>query len=259
MKAREVNSSPNPSGRSLDATASPLVSAVIPVRNEAGNVEKLSAEIVQALSGTATFEVIFVDDGSGDDTVARLAQTSRATPQVRCIRHRESCGQSAAIRTGVERAAGEIIVTLDGDGQNDPADIPNLLAHYQRAKGETMVAGVRARRNDHAIRRLSSRVANGVRRKVLRDGATDTGCGLKMMSRAAFLTLPYFDHMHRFLPALAVREGLNVVFVDVNHRPRHAGQSNYGVFDRLWTGIWDMLGVHWLTRRRKRPTVMDDT
>ncbi|MHA1523757.1 MAG: glycosyltransferase family 2 protein [Alphaproteobacteria bacterium] len=246
------------SSLSPNSASAALVSVVIPVRNEAENVALLAAEIVQALENTTPFEIIFVDDGSNDDTGARIAKISSTTAAVRCIRHQTSCGQSAAIRTGVERAGGEIIVTLDGDGQNNPADISALLSRYREMEGAAMVAGVRASRHDNAVRRLSSAVANGVRRRVLRDGASDTGCGLKVFSRTAFLALPYFDHMHRFLPALAAREGLSVVFVDVGHRARHAGQSNYGVFDRLWTGIWDMLGVHWLTRRRKRPIVMDD-
>ena len=230
---------------------SPLLSIVVPVRNEGPNVAPLVAEIRTALAGIP-HEIVYVDDGSTDDTAKRLAEAG-----VIVRRHRLSCGQSAAIVTGVRAASGAWIATLDGDGQNDPADIPALFHQAQREMGgPVLVAGHRTRRRDSAVKRLSSRAANRIRAGLLHDATPDTGCGLKVFRRDAFLELPHFDHMHRYLPALFIRAGGRVVSVPVNHRPRLRGQSNYGTLDRLWVGIFDLVGVYWLQRRWKRPEVI---
>lgn len=226
----------------------PLVSVVIPVRNEAPNIAPLVAEITAALAGIS-HEIIYVDDGSTDATSAELA----GLPAVRHLRHRHSCGQSAAIITGVKAACGVWIATLDGDGQNDPADIPRMLARAEAAGGVVMVAGHRVKRQDSWVKRRSSRLANGIRSALLDDATPDTGCGLKLFPRALFLNMPHFDHMHRFLPALALRAGAVVLSEPVNHRPRTRGISNYGTFDRLAVSIFDLMGVAWLQRRGKRP------
>jgi len=243
------------------------LSVVVPVYNEAGNVEPLAAEIVAALDpiagadrGGGGYEIIFVDDGSSDGTRERLRALRRTLPQLRVLRHRRNCGQSAALRTGVAAARGAWIVTLDGDGQNDPADLPRLLAALgapQAPENLAMVAGVRARRRDPWIRRVGSRLANRVRARLLGDDTPDTGCGLKLIRRDAYLAMPYFDHMHRFLPALAQRDGGAVVHVGVSHRPRRSGASKYGfgVANRLWAGIVDLVGVMWLQRRAVRPAL----
>lgn len=235
-----------------------VLSIVVPVRNESENVLPLVEEIYAALDGGPAFEVIYVNDGSDDDTAAKLAEAAARFAGFRSIAHEESCGQSAAIWTGVRAATGTWIVTLDGDGQNDPADIP-ALTEIALAAGEGgalhMVAGIRRRRRDTWLKRLSSRIANRVRQSLLKDGVSDTGCGLKVVRRDAFLELPFFDHMHRFLPALIIRGGGEVRCVEVNHRPRLRGTSNYGLFDRLWVGIIDLLGVAWLQRRAKRPVI----
>ncbi len=235
----------------------PLISVVVPVRNEAPNIEPLIAEIRAALAGVA-HEIVYVDDGSDDDTLAVLREAALAGG-LTVVRHLAGCGQSAAIVTGVRAARGHWIATLDGDGQNDPADIPALLA---RAEAETsagaellLIAGHRTRRQDGYIKRITSRVANGIRAALLGDATPDTGCGLKMFTRAAFLELPAFDHMHRFLPALFIRAGGKVFSVPVNHRPRLRGASKYGTLDRLWVGIFDLAGVYWLQRRWKRPVI----
>lgn len=235
---------------------SPLLSVVVPVRNEGPNILPLVQEIAVALSGVL-HEVIYVDDGSTDATAEALAQAA-AKHGVRALRHAEPCGQSAAIVTGIRAASGTWIATLDGDGQNDPADIPALLARARAGAedGATpiLVAGNRVDRRDTAAKRLSSRVANRVRAGLLGDATPDTGCGLKVFGREAFLELPQFDHMHRFLPALFLRQGGRVVSVPVGHRPRMRGRSNYGTLDRLWVGIFDLAGVAWLQRRWTRPT-----
>jgi len=233
----------------------PELAVVVPVRNECGAIVPLIEEIHATLDGRFDFEVVCVDDGSDDATPAALDAVRRKFPRLRVIRHRRRAGQSAAIATGTEAARAPIIATLDGDGQNDPADIPALLARLSEAaeRDRRMVAGHRARRRDTAVKRLSSRVANGVRRRLLGDGTPDTGCGLKVFTRAAFMAMPRFDHMHRFLPALMLRQGGEVVSVRVNHRHRAAGTTNYGVLDRLWVGIVDLLGVMWLQRRRISP------
>lgn len=234
------------------------LSVVVPVRNEADNIAPLVREIVAALSGRATFEIVYVDDGSDDATPARLAALKAEVPMLRVIRHRRACGQSRAVSTGVAAARHEWIATLDGDGQNDPADIPALLAVLAdpaQPANLALLAGWRARRNDSAVRRWSSRIANGVRSRLLRDDTPDTGCGLKLFARETFLHLPNFDHMHRFLPALVLRDGGAVVSVPVSHRARARGVSKYGVHNRLWVGIVDLFGVAWLQRRARLPLI----
>jgi dolichol-phosphate mannosyltransferase len=225
----------------------PLLSVVVPVRNEAANILPLIAEIRAALTGLA-HEIVYVDDGSTDDTPAMLRRAAADSP-LTLRRHRTGCGQSAAIITGVRAAAGVWIATLDGDGQNDPADIPALLARARSEPGLVLVAGHRTRRQDSRIKRLASRAANAIRARLLGDATPDTGCGLKIFRRDAFLDLPAFDHMHRFLPALFLRAGGRVISVPVGHRPRLRGASKYGTLDRLWVGIFDLAGVAWLQRR----------
>ena len=235
------------------------LSIVVPVRNEQDNILPLLEEIHAALGAGGDFEVIYVDDGSTDATLARLGEAMARYPRLRVLAHRSGCGQSAALVTGFRAARGEWIATLDGDGQNDPADLPRLLAARDAAAAGTaspplqLVAGYRRKRQDTWLKRVSSRVANGVRSRLLGDATPDTGCGLKLILRSAVLDLPVFDHMHRFLPALVQRNGGATVSVEVNHRPRSRGVSNYGLFDRLWVGIADLFGVMWLQRRAKRP------
>ena len=238
------------------ADAEPVLSVVVPVRNEGPNIAPLIAEIEAALAGFA-HEIVYVDDGSTDDTPRQLAALRGSVPLV-VRRHRASCGQSAAVSTGVRAARGLWIATLDGDGQNDPADIPALLARGQATAGTggpVLIAGHRVNRRDTKVKQLSSRIANRIRARLLKDATPDTGCGLKLFEREAFLRLPQFDHMHRFLPALFIRAGGRVESVPVNHRPRTRGTSNYGTFDRLWVGISDLVGVAWLQRRGSRPIV----
>jgi glycosyltransferase involved in cell wall biosynthesis len=228
--------------------AAPLVSVVVPVKDEAGNVAPLAREIAAALTGEA-HEILFVDDGSTDGTQAALGALKAEIPQLRVLSHSRNLGQSRSIRTGVHAARGGIIVTLDGDGQNDPADIPKLLSALRADPDAAMVSGVRTRRQDNASRRLASRLGNGFRGALLGDGAIDTGCGLKAFRRAIFLELPYFDHIHRFLIALVQREGGKVSFVPVNHRPRLTGSSKYTNIGRLLVSVQDLLGVRWLQQR----------
>jgi dolichol-phosphate mannosyltransferase len=232
-----------------------LISVVIPVCNEEDNVIPLAREIEAALRGSHPFEILFVDDGSTDGTAEAVRDARRAIPEVRLLRHSRRSGQSAAVASGVRRARGEWIATLDGDGQNDPGDFPAMLDALAAARGSDpevrLVMGNRVTRRDTWLRRLSSRVANGVRGWLLDDGTPDTGCGIKLMHRDTFLELPFFDHMHRFLPALYQRQGAKVISVPVNHRPRTRGTSKYGLNNRLWVGIVDLYGVMWLKSRFK--------
>jgi dolichol-phosphate mannosyltransferase len=228
------------------------VSVVIPVCNEEENVLPLAREIHAALEGGFAFETIFVDDGSTDGTArAVVAARLQGMPEVRLVRHQVRSGQSAAVATGVRAARARWIATLDGDGQNDPADIPKLLEAARQADspGLRLVMGNRTTRRDTWLRRLSSRVANGVRGGLLKDGTPDTGCGIKVFDRDVFLDMPRFNHMHRFMPALFQREGFEVISVPVNHRERTRGKSKYGLHNRLWVGIVDLFGVMWLIRR----------
>jgi dolichol-phosphate mannosyltransferase len=235
------------------------LSVVIPVRNEAPNIAPLVVELRRALDGVVDYEIVYVDDGSSDGTTDEIRKAARDFPRLRLVRHRQSCGQSAAIRTGVKAARAPWIATLDGDGQNDPADIPVLWRMAEESGGAvTLIAGWRQKRRDSAVKRLSSRIANAVRARLLGDGTPDTGCGLKLFPRALFLDLPYFDHMHRFLPALVLRAGGRTVSVPVNHRPRERGRSNYGTFDRLAVGITDLFGVLWLKRRARLPVTVEE-
>ena len=243
------------------ATDAPAVSVVVPVRNEADNVAPLAEEIAAALAGHWSFEVVFVNDGSTDGTEAALTRLAREKPWLRQIKHATSCGQSAAVRTGVAAARAPVVATLDGDGQNDPAFIPALLRALEEGGARIgLIAGQRVGRRDTAFKRLQSRIANRVRSAILRDGTRDAGCGLKAFRRDLFLRLPYFDGLHRFLPALVKREGFAIGYVEVVDRPRRHGVSNYGMWDRLWIGILDLFGVWWLIRRRKRvPQVTEVT
>jgi dolichol-phosphate mannosyltransferase len=237
-------------------TLDPLpLSVVIPVCNEADNVLPLAREIAAALRPRMTIEILFVDDGSDDGTLAAMRAARDEIPEIRLLRHSRRSGQSAAVHTGVRRARGTWIATLDGDGQNDPADFPAMLDALDQAQAADsavrLVMGNRVTRRDTWLRRMSSRVANGVRGWLLDDGTPDTGCGIKLMHRETFLELPFFDHMHRFLPALYQRQGARVISVPVNHRPRTRGTSKYGLHNRLWVGIVDMFGVMWLRSRFK--------
>ena len=234
-----------------------LLSVVVPVRNEQDNILPLISEIRAALQGVVEYEIVYVNDGSTDATSQRLSEARQGCPQLRVIRHAQSCGQSTAVRSGVKAARGDWIATLDGDGQNDPADIPKLMAAL--AEGVELVGGNRPHARRHTwIKRISSVIANGVRSRMLKDSTPDTGCGLKLFRRDVFLDLPYFDHMHRFLPALVIRRGGKVVSVPANHRPRERGVSNYGTLDRLMVGIVDLFGVMWLQRRAKRPVATEE-
>ena len=232
-----------------------LISVVVPVCNEEDNVVPLAREIAAALRGRYPFEILFVDDGSTDGTAEAVRGARRDIPEVRLLQHSRRSGQSAAVASGVRRARGEWIATLDGDGQNDPADFPAMLDALAAARESDpdvkLVMGNRVTRRDTWLRRLSSRVANGVRGGLLGDGTPDTGCGIKLMHRDTFLELPFFDHMHRVLPALYQRQGAKVISVPVNHRPRTRGTSKYGLNNRLWVGIVDLYGVMWLKSRFK--------
>jgi glycosyltransferase involved in cell wall biosynthesis len=234
----------------------PALSVVVPVKNEVENVVPLAREIAAAVAGEPASEIIFVDDGSDDGTAEALANLKAELPNLRIVQHARNAGQSRGIRTGVRAARAEIIVTLDGDGQNDPKDIPKLLSVLRTDPDGPrlgLVSGVRAKRKDTLSRRLASRLANAIRSRILHDGAVDTGCGLKAFRRDAFLALPYFDNVHRYLITLMIREGYAVRFVEVSHRPRYRGNSKYTNFNRLIVSISDLVGVRWLQRRYKVP------
>jgi len=234
------------------------VSVVVPVKDEAENVAALAREIAAALKNQPDHEIIFVDDGSRDSTPEQLVRLKREIAHFRPLRHVRNLGQSRAIQTGILAAKGDIIVTLDGDGQNDPADIPKLLQLLAHDSRLGMVSGVRVKRQDTASRRLASRLGNSFRNALLKDGATDTGCGLKAIRRNTFLALPYFDHIHRYLIALVQREGWKVAYVPVNHRPRMAGRSKYTNFGRMLVSVNDLLGVRWLQRRHRGPSKTEE-
>lgn len=229
------------------------LSVVIPVRNEAGNAAPLAAEITTVLQGRHSFEIIFVDDGSRDATATELDALAAANAQVRVMRHRDSCGQSQATITGVAAARGIWITTLDGDGQNDPADLPKLMAERTKHNARTLFIGRRAKRRDSVLRLLASKIANGIRGALLGDRTPDSGCGIKLIRRDLFLELPRFNALHRFMPALVIRAGGTVVSVPVNHRPRMRGVSKYGILQRGAIGLVDLFGVFWLLRRNSRP------
>ena len=230
-----------------------LVSIVVPVYNEEGACAELAREIAAAFKGRP-HEIVFVDDCSQDGTRAALLALKTDLPQLRLIAHGANSGQSRAVRSGVMAARGDIVVTLDGDGQNDPADAPALADRLGAGPPELgLVGGERVKRQDSAAKRIASRVANGVRKRLLNDQSNDTGCGLKAFRREAFLRLPYFDHIHRYLPALMIREGYSVAFMPVNHRPRTTGASKYTNLQRLWAAFSDLQGVMWLNRRARRP------
>src|SRR5215471_5632980 len=234
----------------------PDISVVVPVFNERDNIVPLLTEIATALRGKADFEIVYVDDSSKDDSFAVLKGAKAQFPELRVLRHLQQSGQSTALRTGVKAARGAWIATLDGDGQNDPADIPKLIAmRAESPEAIKLFAGWRVNRQDSASKRFGSRFANAIRRRLLRDDTPDTGCGIKLFERAAFLDLPYFDHMHRYLPALMQRAGWQVRSVPVNHRPRGTGVSKYNNLSRALVGISDLRGVGWLIRRSKRTGV----
>src|SRR5882724_9182902 len=236
--------------------AAVAVSIVVPVRNEAENVSPLIAEIAAALDGRWAYEIIYVNDGSTDATGGRLAAVMKQRENLRQLRHATSSGQSAAVRSGVRAARGTIVATLDGDGQNNPVFLPDLISAIENGGDRVgLAAGQRVGRKDTGFKKIQSRIANGIRSAILHDGTRDTGCGLKAFRREVFLAMPYFDGLHRFLPALVRREGYEIAYVDVIDRPRRSGVSNYGFFDRLWIGIMDLAGVWWLIRRKRTTPV----
>jgi glycosyltransferase involved in cell wall biosynthesis len=230
---------------------SPRLSVIVPVNDEAGNIAPLVAEIEAALAPVAPFEIVYVDDGSTDATRAEIAALRAGRPHLRLLALERNAGKAEAQRAGVRAARGALVVLLDGDGQNDPAEISRLLAAFEAAPGAGLAMAQRRGRKDTGFKRLQSRLANAIRQALLRDGARDAGCGFALLPRETYLALPAFDGLHRFLPALVRREGLGVVFVEVTDRPRRAGRSKYGFFDRLWVGLDDLLGVMWLLRRRR--------
>ena len=241
----------------MSDTATFEIAVVVPVHNESENIRPLIEEITAAMDGGADYEIVYVNDGSTDDTAEKLSEMMAEQPRLSVYAHAKACGQSAAIATGVKRARAPFIATLDGDGQNDPADIPALFAKLKETADPDLllVAGWRAKRKDTGWKRFQSKLANAVRSRLLGDNTPDTGCGLKVFSREAFLDMPRFDHMHRYLPALMIRRGGRVQSVEVNHRHRERGVSKYGMWDRLSVAVRDLLGVMWLTARGAKPTV----
>lgn len=230
------------------------MSVVIPVYNEVDNLEEIYQEIVATLAVKHfLFEVIFIDDGSKDGTTLKLQKLAKTYPNLRAVYHKRNYGQSAALLSGVKMARYSIIVTMDGDGQNDPADILHMLKFLNDSK--TIILGNRKKREDNILRKLSSRIGNGIRSRLLKDDCPDTGCSLKLFPRDAFLALPHFNHLHRFLPALFRRAGYDLINISVNHRPRRHGVSKYGVMNRLFVGIHDLIGVRWLLKRPCAPEV----
>ncbi|MCB2018683.1 MAG: glycosyltransferase family 2 protein [Hydrogenophaga sp.] len=241
------------------AGAEPLASVLIPAKNETGNIGALVGEVVAALRPECAFEIVLVDDGSDDGTGEEFLQRCQALgAAARLIRHQKSVGQSTALMSAARQAAGKYLITIDGDGQNDPADMPALLRAAREAEAQGphfCIAGYRKNRQDTEWKKFQSRIANAVRQRLLEDQVPDTGCGLKLIPRATWLQLPYFDHMHRYLPALVLRIGGHIKVVPVNHRARQAGVSKYNAWNRLWVGLVDMVGVMWLIRRGKRPVI----
>lgn len=251
--------SPEPKPETTQPTETPWtdpwLSIVVPMKNESENLAFVTEAIAAACAGIGPFEAIYVDDASTDSTAADILALHTRFPFLRLVQHKSSAGQSAAIHSGVKVARGNVVCTLDGDGQNPPSEIPKLLAKLDgRAfpAGMALVAGQRVGRQDTASKRWASKAANGIRSSLLNDGTRDTGCGLKLFRRDAFLDLPYFDHMHRYLPALFARDGWSIAHVDVAHAPRHAGRSNYANLSRALVGIYDLIGVMWLLKRRKK-------
>jgi dolichol-phosphate mannosyltransferase len=238
-----------------------MITVIVPVLNEEANISSLISEIMASAQNCPITEIIYIDDGSTDKTLEVLQEIQKTNPILRAISHNIRCGQSQAMWTGIKAAQNNLIVTLDGDGQNDPADIPLLYQTYMRAKDtdhQIMVAGQRRKRQDNFGRRLSSRLANGIRRALLDDGTKDTGCSLKLFNREDYLNLPYFNHMHRYIPALMKRAGVGIAHVEVNHRPRTQGQSKYTNFGRALVGVYDLIGVMWLQKRASQhPTVTE--
>ncbi len=238
----------------------PELSIIIPAKNEEANILPLVSEIYQDLGGKIDFEIIYVNDGSTDKTKEKLAEAREKFPRLRFVSHKKSCGQSRAIVTGVTFAKAPFIATLDADGQNDPADLEALFRSLmeQPDKNKVLMAGWRAKRQDILSKRLTSKFGNAIRKALLHDDTPDTGCGTKVFSREAFMEMPHFDHMHRYLPALMKRQGGRIISVPVNHRPRERGVSNYGFWDRLWVGIADIFGVMWLMRRCNKSAIIEE-
>ena len=251
-----VKAAPKAVAKALSVT--PDFSVVVPVFDEGGAAPALAREIAGAFKG-ANFEMVFVNDASRDNTLALLTELKAELPMLRVLSHRKNSGQSRSIRTGILAARAPIVITLDGDGQNDPADAPRLAQALRAGPEElAMIGGERVKRQDSAAKKIASRFGNGVRSWLLKDGATDTGCGLKAFRREAFLRLPYFDHIHRYLPALMLREGYQIAFQPVNHRHRETGVSKYTNFGRLKASVSDLLGVMWLQSRARNPGGADE-
>lgn len=237
----------------IEATAGPALAVVVPMHNEADNVSPLLTEITASLAGGPAYEIIVVDDGSADGTASEVGKFASTSSVARLVQHNTCRGQSTAIVSGVRAAKAPIIVLLDGDMQNDPADIPALLERFANDADRASlgcITGHRVNRRDTWSRRVASRIANFARSRVLGDGTADTGCGLKLIRRSVFMDLPCFDHMHRFLPALVMRAGFRIISIPVNHRPRAHGKSHYNNWRRFWVGVVDLAGVAWLGRRK---------